>query len=527
MNCKNINILDCTLRDGGYYNNWNFKDNLIKSYLKLMNKLRIKYVEFGFISFTSNLNNTGNVNRVLLKKIQFPNQMKIGVMINTKEMLDLNGKADKEKIKILFQKKLSDKINFIRFAFNLSELSQLLIILKDKRFDKYEIFLNLMQASEISSRELKKIIKLIEIKRIKYFYLADSFGSFKNSSIKKIFSQLIKNYDGNIGFHAHDNLGLAYSNATKVLKLGANFIDSTLLGMGRGAGNLKTETIYNHLYKGSHSKEIKKFNDKFFHPLLKKYSWGKNVYYKYAGINRIHPTYVQEILTNKNYQKKDYFKILEYLKKSDTKKYDPYNLYNFNHFNNNNGHSLTNIIKFFKKEKIILLGPNKINNRVKDKIRKLIKNQKYLCIAINSSKIIDEYFINYRVLSHPQRILSDMNFLLKNKTKKIIPLSLLKNKIIKKLLSNSKILNYGLILKKNVKNYIPSKNFCILEKPLAILYILSIFEISKIEKLIFVGFKGYEKDYPFQDNTQEYLSSFTKRNPAIQTKIIKPSKYKL
>ena len=301
MNCKNINILDCTLRDGGYYNNWNFKDNLIKSYLKLMNKLRIKYVEFGFISFTSNLNNTGNVNRVLLKKIQFPNQMKIGVMINAKEILDLNGKADKDKIKILFQKKLSDKINFIRFAFNLSELNQLLIILKDKRFDKYEIFLNLMQASEISSRELKKIIKLIEIKRIKYFYLADSFGSFKNSSIKKIFSQLIKNYDGNIGFHAHDNLGLAYSNATKVLKLGANFIDSTLLGMGRGAGNLKTETIYNYLYKGIHSKKIKNFNDKFFYPLLKKYNWGKNVYYKYAGINRIHPTYVQEILTNKNY----------------------------------------------------------------------------------------------------------------------------------------------------------------------------------------------------------------------------------
>ena len=146
MICKNINILDCTLRDGGYYNNWNFKHNLIKSYLKLMKKLRIKYVEFGFISFTSNLNNTGNVNRVLLKKIQFPNQMKIGVMINAKEILDLNGKADKDKIKILFQKKLSDKINFIRFAFNLSELSQLLIILKDKRFDKYEIFLNFMQA---------------------------------------------------------------------------------------------------------------------------------------------------------------------------------------------------------------------------------------------------------------------------------------------------------------------------------------------------------------------------------------------
>jgi len=525
MNIKRINILDCTLRDGGYYNNWYFKNNLIKSYLKLMNELQIKYIEFGFISFSSNLNNNGNINRQFINKFNFPKKIKIGVMINTKEMLNQDGKVDPKKIKDLFSHKVSNKISFIRFAFNFNEIEELLIILKDKRFKKFEIFLNLMQSSEINDNQLTKVIKLINKKKIKYFYLADSFGSYNNQSVKKIFKKLIKKYKHNIGFHAHDNLGLAYSNALTVLKQGVNFIDSTLMGMGRGAGNLKTEMIYNFLYREKDFEKIKNFNNKYFNPLLKKYNWGKNEYYKYAGINKIHPTYVQEILTNKIYNKKDYFKILNHLKKTDTKKFDPYNLYNFNHFNINKKYTLDDVSKYFKNEKIIILGPSKINNQVKIKVTSLIQKSKYICIAINRSNSINEKLIEYRVTSHPQRILSDMNFLMKNKTKKIIPLSLLKKKIIKKLLKKSKILNYGLILKRNIENYKASKKFCILEKPLAILYILSILEISEIKKLLLVGFKGYEKDNPFQDNTQKYLLSFVKRNPNVNIKILKPSIY--
>ena len=527
MNYKKINLLDCTLRDGGYYNNWNFKHNLIKEYLILMSKLQIKYIEFGFISFTSKLNNTGNINRTLLKKLNFPKNLHIGVMINTKELFNKSKKTDKKKINILFKKKLSNKISFIRFACNVDELNELCLILNDKRFNKFKIFINLMQASEIKNKDLIKIIKLIKINKIQYFYLADSFGSFTNSSIKKIYSLVIKNYNKNIGFHAHDNLGLAYSNTITLLKKGVNFIDCTLMGMGRGAGNLKTEEIYNYLYSEKNFDLIKKFNKKYFLPLKKKYNWGKNIYFRYAGINKIHPTYVQEIITNEKYKKKDYLKILQYLKKNDTKKYDPFNLYNFNHFNNDNKFSLINITKYFKNKNIVVLGPSKINPNIKSRISKLLMKNNHICVALNSSNIIGEKLISYRVLSHPQRILSDMNYFIKNKTNKIIPLALLKNKIVQKLSRNSKILNYGLYVKKNVKHYVANNTFCTLEKPLAILYILSILEISKIEKLLLVGFKGFENDNPFQDNTQEYLRLFKQRNSKTLIKIIGPSKYKL
>ena len=142
MILNNINILDCTLRDGGYYNNWNFSPKLIASYIKLMHKLEINYIEIGFISFEQKKSNPGSVDKFFLSSYDFPSNLKIGLMINAKELFNLN-RIDKKKIDILFKEKLTNKVNFLRFACNYSELDQIIILTKDVRFKNYKIFINL------------------------------------------------------------------------------------------------------------------------------------------------------------------------------------------------------------------------------------------------------------------------------------------------------------------------------------------------------------------------------------------------
>ena len=91
----NFKVLDCTLRDGGYYNNWNFSIDLIRSYLTSINKTNIDFVEIGFKSNVKDktIGLTGNVSDKFLKNLKIPKNMNIGVMINSSELLEKNNKT--------------------------------------------------------------------------------------------------------------------------------------------------------------------------------------------------------------------------------------------------------------------------------------------------------------------------------------------------------------------------------------------------------------------------------------------------
>ena len=134
-------------------------------------------------------------------------------------------------------------------------------------------------------------------------------GSLKKAKLKETLNFLNNNWNKEIGIHAHDNLNLALKNSLFALNNGVSWIDSTITGMGRGPGNLKTEEIlkYSNFYK-----KTEKFKDvlKNFLKLKKFYKWGSNIYYKIAAKKKIHPTYIQKILNDDRYKKSEYKKII-------------------------------------------------------------------------------------------------------------------------------------------------------------------------------------------------------------------------
>ena len=170
---------------------------------------------------------------------------------------------------------------------------------------------------------------------------------------------------------------LALTNSLKALDSGANWVDSTIQGMGRGPGNVKTEELIkklNNQNKYIHgTKTINSSVIKIFKILKKRYGWGTNKYYHYSGLKKIHPTYVQEILTNKKNKKKNIFLLIKELSKLNVKKFNPLNLYFINNFYEKNKYREFKPRNILKSKKLIIIGPGESINKEKNKIQKFLE----------------------------------------------------------------------------------------------------------------------------------------------------------
>ena len=329
---KKFNLLDCTLRDGGYYNNWNFSKSEIQKYINSIHSTGIKYVELGF-RFNEKKKikgSTAYTNQSLINSLNLPAEMKFGLMINAGDLI-YNNSIDLNILKHLLSRKNVNKLSFVRIACHEKEILKLEECFTYIRELGLEIFVNIMQISEIGLLSLNKIIIFLRKNKIKYLYLADSLGCLTSSRLKKIIHVLNLQWKFEIGLHAHNNLKKALSNSLFAIKNNFNWIDATITGMGRGPGNLKTEDIikYTSQYKSTKKFKLTKL---YFDNLKKEYKWGPNKYYKFAAEKKIHPTYVQKILSDNRYKKNEYFGILNSLSKLNTRIFNLCKLANSTYF---------------------------------------------------------------------------------------------------------------------------------------------------------------------------------------------------
>ena len=241
---NDIEILDCTFRDGGYYNNWNFNNNIIQDYIDDLNKLNIKFIEIGFRTFedTTSKGETGYSRDRFINKLKVPKDIFLGVMINASDLISKNNDP-LEKCKEMFDNKVNSKIKFIRFACHFHEIFYLKKTISWLKKNDLKVFINVMQISEISKKKVREICNFLKFTRIEGIYLADSLGSLNPQRTKNLVKTFKTHWKYDLGFHAHNNLGLAMKNALAANNNGVKWIDSTIMGMGRGPGNLLTVDI--------------------------------------------------------------------------------------------------------------------------------------------------------------------------------------------------------------------------------------------------------------------------------------------
>ena len=156
----NLNLLDCTLRDGGYYNNWQFEGKLFKSYVSKLKKSNIDVIEIGFRFFKNNTcGKFGLTRESLIKKLKFNQKQSLAVMINSADLV--NEKNFKNKINSLFVNKNSSKISLVRFATHLKDIKKIIPQIKYVKNLGYKIAINLMQIDKISKSDLAMTLKFL------------------------------------------------------------------------------------------------------------------------------------------------------------------------------------------------------------------------------------------------------------------------------------------------------------------------------------------------------------------------------
>ena len=293
---NDIKILDCTLRDGGYVNNWDFGYNNIKQIITNLINAKIDFIECGFLKsgeYEQNKSLFSNIEQLLefLPKNQI--KTKFTLMINY-------GEYDIEKI----SQNTNSNIIF-RVAFKKQNHIEALRYCKELKQKGYDIFINPMHTNTYSSKELLDLIfQVNEIKPLA-FTIVDTTGCMKEKDVLTAFYLVDSNLDKDISlcFHSHNNLQLSFANAQSILKVCKNrelIIDSTIFGMGRGAGNLDTELITQYLndnYNGNFEIiPILKTVEEQINPIFIQIPWGYSVPYYLAATNHCHPNYAKFLI---------------------------------------------------------------------------------------------------------------------------------------------------------------------------------------------------------------------------------------
>ena len=304
-----MKILDCTLRDGGYYTGWDFSDNLVNSYFDLVKHLPIDIVEVGYRGNKTKKSYFGEYYFLTKTKLQSIKK-KIGKKTKVSVMIDLKDwKTPKE-----LETNLRDCnkcIDIIRFAVDPKKISEIKEYIKITKKLGFTVAVNLMY-THLILKDDKIILNIIKLK--KYFdiiYLVDSYGALVPGDIGKIIDK-IKLIDKNlkIGFHSHNNLELALSNSIEAMNRGVDFVDCTFTGMGRGAGNLKTELLLSYL--GIKHNKIKINNFKnigtvvgMLEEIKSKEKWGTSLPYMISGSTNSPQSEAMQLIKSKRYNMTD------------------------------------------------------------------------------------------------------------------------------------------------------------------------------------------------------------------------------
>lgn len=286
-------ILDCTLRDGGYVNNWNFGYKNIKKILNNLVAANIDIIECGFLNDEKQHSlNTSLFNTVYEVKSILPENKR-----NSKFVCMINqGEYNVEKLPDSNETELDG----IRVAFHKEDFERALETCKIVIEKGYQLFIQPMVTNSYNDSEFLEMISIINKLNPYALYIVDSFGSMVESDVLRLHKLADKHLNQNImlGFHAHNNLQLAFSNAKLFTEIKSNrlkLIDTSVLGMGRGAGNLNTEMFIDYLnvmnnkrYKIS---PILQIIDEVIYKIYKTNYWGYSIPYYFSAKYNCHPNY--------------------------------------------------------------------------------------------------------------------------------------------------------------------------------------------------------------------------------------------
>jgi 4-hydroxy 2-oxovalerate aldolase len=283
-----LEVLDCTIRDGGLMNKHQFQDEFVRGVHKALVAAGIDYMEIGYKAEKQLFNpeeygiwkscDEDDLNR-------FFGEQDPGIKISV--MADV-GRTNESDIVPADQ----SMIDLIRVACYIHQIPTALDMVKDAKDKGYETSVNLMAISTVPEFELNKGLELIGKSETDMIYLVDSFGSLYFEQIDDLMRRYLTamGKEKRVGIHAHNNQQMAYANTIYAAIHGATLLDSTLDGLGRGAGNCPTELLLGFLRNPKFKQRPAiEAVEKLLLPLRDRIDWGYSVPYMITGQMNEHP----------------------------------------------------------------------------------------------------------------------------------------------------------------------------------------------------------------------------------------------
>ncbi len=281
-----LKIIDCTVRDGGLINAHKFEDGFFKRVYDTCVESGIDYMEVGYKADRKVFPGDGNgpwkfsSEEDIRREVgENDTKLKLCAMADT-------GRTDYNDILPREQSVL----DLIRVATYIHQLPAALDLVKDAKDKGYEVALNLMAVSTVPDYELDNALKVVAgCDEVDFLYVVDSYGSLYYEQIDDLITRY-KKTGKMLGIHAHNNQQLAYSNTIHAAIHGVKMLDTTMMGMGRGAGNCPTELMVGFLKNPKFNlRPILKFVQETMLPMSRELDWGYSIPYMVTGHYNEHP----------------------------------------------------------------------------------------------------------------------------------------------------------------------------------------------------------------------------------------------
>ena len=400
----NIMILDCTLRDGGYINENNFGEKNIKKLIKYLKSAKIDIIECGYLM--DNIEYDKN-------KTEFLSMKQAEPFLAPDNSYTLMLLGEKYKIENL-PENTGGKIDTIRMSFHKKSLQKAIEYAKKIKERGYKLFLQPTSIMSYTEEEIKKMLKELNDLDVECIAIVDTFGQMTPEDtrrVTKIFDEGLRE-NIKIGIHLHNNLQTAFANAITFLDtISENRdveIDTSLLGMGRGAGNLPTELLANYLntrYGKKYKLEpLLEASDNIISKIKEEHDWGYSLPYYLSAINGIHPSYIILFLERKTLHSVDINNLIKMISEDKKIEFDReyaeelYRIYNEKSVDDKE--SRKELEKLVSGKKVVLIGPGRSIINYRDQIEDLLSEDNIFSIAVNG---IDMFYADATFYSNKKR----------------------------------------------------------------------------------------------------------------------------
>ena len=385
----NTYLLDCTLRDGGYINDWQFGEETIKGFSKKIAQTGIEYYEVGFLkgeSFNPNVS-------------VFPDTDCVESMIAPKNkdliylgMLDMSAPLSKDKVR----PRKASSIDGIRVIFKKDKIDEAYEYCKYIKEQGYMLFVNLVGTDNYSDKEfIDTIEKFNELDPVGVA-IVDSFGLIKRKQFLRLVYLADNNLKKNIAlcYHAHNNLQQAFGNAEALVEMNLKrdvVIDACVFGMGRGAGNLNLELFAEYMNENYDThyqiEPMLEIMDEYLNDIYKNRFWGYSLPLYISANTGCHPNYAIYLAEKDSLTVKSFNELLRSIPAEDKGRFSKeraekyYREYLENYIDDKE--TLKDLSEQFAGKDIIILAPGGSIRENKEKILAEANQENVITIALN------------------------------------------------------------------------------------------------------------------------------------------------